>query len=70
MDMETKMAHFRIDTSRGTGEVMLMVETHCGYRPVMGWPDTERLKEFAEMLMGACCSIDDHIDDPKEIANK
>lgn len=68
--IETKMARFRVDASRDTGEVMLMIETECGYRPVMGWPDAERLKEFAEMLIGVYSSIDDRNNDPKNIADK
>ena len=55
--MNTKMARFRVDASRETGEVMLLIETECGFRPVMGWPDAVRLREFTEMLMGVCASI-------------
>jgi hypothetical protein len=55
--MNTKMARFRVDASRETGEVMLMIETECGFRPVMGWPDAARLREFTEMLMEVCASI-------------
>ena len=48
--METKVAQFRVETSRETGEVMLFVNTRCGFRPVMGWPDAEKLKDFTDML--------------------
>jgi len=42
------MARFRVDASQETGEVMLLIETECGFRPVMGWPDTNSLREFTE----------------------
>ena len=57
--METKMARFRVDNSQETGEVVLLIETKCGFRPVMGWPDTGSFKEFAEMLIGICARIDE-----------
>ena len=45
------MALFRVDVSRETGEVVLLIATNCGFKPVMGWPSTDGLKEFAEMLL-------------------
>ena len=51
------MARFRVDASQETGEVMLLIETECGFRPVMGWPDTNSLREFTETLMGICSRI-------------
>ena len=47
--LDTKIARFRIDTSQETGEVILLIETQCGYRPVMGWPDVGSIKDFMEM---------------------
>jgi hypothetical protein len=34
--MEPKLAVMRVDMSRETDEIMLFVETACGFRPVMG----------------------------------
>ena len=45
------MTLFRIDVSRKTGEVMLWMETECGFRPVMGWPNMGGVREFGEMLL-------------------
>ena len=38
---------------------MLLIETECGFRPVMGWPDTSSLNNFAEMLIGICVRINE-----------
>jgi hypothetical protein len=64
--METKMARFRVDSSHETGEVMLLIETKCGFRPVMGWPDTNSCQRFAEMLMGICVQINEKSDEVRE----
>lgn len=45
------MTLFRIDVSRETGEVMLSMEAPCGFKPVIGWPNLEGMKEFTEMLL-------------------
>ena len=45
------MAHFRIDVSRQTGEIMLFMEAPCGFKPIVGWPHLEGVKEFADMLI-------------------
>ena len=64
------MAHFRVDTSQETGEVMLLIETQCGYRPVMGWPDTGSFKEFTEMLVGICVRINKQNNGIREISDR
>ena len=46
------MTHFRLGVSRETGVVTLWMatkETPCGFRPVIGWPDMDGVKEFAKM---------------------
>ena len=45
------MTLFRIDVSREAGEVMLLMEAPCGFKPVIGWPHLEGMKEFTEMLL-------------------
>ena len=45
------MTLFRIDVSKETGEVMLWMETRCGFRPAIGWSNMNGLREFAEMLL-------------------
>lgn len=48
------MTKFRLDVSRETGAVTLWMaaeETPCGFRPVIGWPDMDGVREFAEMLL-------------------
>ena len=45
------MTLFRIDVSRETGEVMLWIEARRGLRPIIGWPNMNGLREFAEMLL-------------------
>jgi hypothetical protein len=45
---ETKLAALRVDVSPETGGVMLLKNTECGPRPVMGWPDASGLEDFAK----------------------
>jgi len=48
------MTHFRLDVSRETGAATLWMateETPCGSKPVIGWPDMDGVREFAEMLL-------------------
>lgn len=52
--MEAKLAVFRVDVSRETGQVMLFIETGCGMRPVMGWPNLSVMGDFAKTLLGMC----------------
>ncbi len=33
---------------------MLLIETGCGMRPVMGWPDIDSLEDFAKVLLAIC----------------
>ncbi len=48
------MTQFRLDVSRETGSVTLWMaaDTSCSFRPVLGWPHMDGVKEFAEMLLG------------------
>jgi len=55
--METKLAALQVEVSKETGEVMLSIETACGLRPVMGWPNLSGLQDFAENLLGFCYGI-------------
>jgi hypothetical protein len=55
--METKLAALQVEVSKETGEVMLFIETACGLRPVMGWPNLSGLQDFAENLLGFCYGI-------------
>jgi hypothetical protein len=55
--METKLAALRVEVSKETGEVMLFIETACGPRPVMGWPNLGSLRDFAENLLGICSNF-------------
>ena len=57
--METRLAIFRVDVSKQTGEVMLFIETGCSMRPVMAWPNASGLHDFAETLLGICLHIND-----------
>jgi hypothetical protein len=68
--MDTKMARFRVETSQETGEVMLLIETQCGFRPVMGWPDIGSFKEFKEMLVGICVRINKKNNGVREVSDK
>jgi hypothetical protein len=52
--METTLAAMQVELSPETGEVMLFIETACGLRPVMGWPDLNSLESFAIELLGVC----------------
>lgn len=54
IDMENKLTIFRIDVSKETGQVLLLIETECGSRPVMGWPNIHGLKDFATDLLSIC----------------
>lgn len=45
------MTHYRIDVSRETGEIMLLTQAPCGFRPTIGWSNLQDVKEFAEMLL-------------------
>jgi hypothetical protein len=55
--VETKLAVLRIDVSKETGEIMLLIETACGFRPVIGWPNVNGLHDFANNLLGVCSNI-------------
>jgi hypothetical protein len=57
--METRLAVLKVEVSKETGEVMLLINTTCGLRPVMGWPDVDGLQDFAERLLGICSSINE-----------
>ena len=63
------MTLFRVDASKETGEVMLLIETKCGFRPVIGWPNTDSLKEFGEMLIGICSRISSKRGNVKEVSD-
>ena len=47
------MTYFRLDVSRQTGIATLWMpaDTPCGFKPVLGWPHIDGVKEFAEMLL-------------------
>jgi hypothetical protein len=47
------MTHFRLDVCQQTGEATLWMaaDTPCGFKMVLGWPDIDGVKEFAEMLL-------------------
>ena len=47
----------RVDVSKETGEIMLLVETVCGFRPVIGWPNVNEMQDFANTLLGICSHI-------------
>jgi len=64
------MARFRVDASQETGEVTLLIDTECGFRPVMGWPDTDSLREFTKTLMGICSRINEKKGGPIEISDR
>jgi len=52
------VTNFRLDVSRETGEATLWMfaeETSCGYQPVLGWPNIEGIREFAQMLLDIYC---------------
>ncbi len=55
--METRLAVLRVDVSKETGEVMLFMETVCGFRPVIGWPNVGGLQDFTETLLDICSHI-------------
>lgn len=57
--LDTKLAIFRVDVSKDTGQVMLLIETGCGMRPVMGWPDISGMEDFARVLLGICSQAGD-----------
>ncbi len=44
--METRLAVPQIDVSKKTGEIMLLIETACGFRPVIGWPNVSGFTGF------------------------
>ena len=47
------MTRFRLDVSRqtGTATLWMVADTPCGFKPVIGWPNMDGVKEFAEMLL-------------------
>ena len=56
--MDTKLAVFRVDVSQETRQVMLLIETDCGMRPVMGWPNINMMGDFAKVLLGICSNAE------------
>jgi len=57
--METRLAVLRVDVSKETGEVMILMETTCGFRPVIGWSNVGGMQDFAETLLSICLHIND-----------
>lgn len=55
--METRLAILRVDVPKETGEVMLLIETACGFRPVIGWPNSSGFQDFTNTLVGICSQI-------------
>jgi hypothetical protein len=55
--METKLACMQVEVSKETGEVMLLIETACGLRPVMGWPNINGMEDFAMALLNICLQV-------------
>ena len=55
--MEPKLATFRIDVSRETGHVALLIKTECGMRPVMSWPNINGMEDFAVSLLEICSQV-------------
>lgn len=47
------MSRFRLDVSRqtGTATLWMVADTPCGFKPIIGWPSIDGVKEFAEMLL-------------------
>ena len=45
------MTLFRVDVSNETEAVTLYVKSACGLRPLIGWPNLDGMKDFAEMLL-------------------
>ncbi len=45
------MTVFRIDVSKESGAVILLMETPCGMRPIIGWSNLKGVKEFGQMLL-------------------
>jgi len=37
-----------------TSQVMLLIETGCGMRPVTGWPSINGMEDFTMALLGIC----------------
>ena len=61
--MGGKMTLFRIDVSRETGEVMVLMEAPCG------WPHLEGMKEFTEMLLNFYNSRNEERDKVERVSN-
>ena len=36
---------------------MLLMETACGFRPVIGWPNLSGFQDFTNTLVGICSQI-------------
>jgi len=67
--METKLVVMRVDVSRKTGEVVLLMENACGFRPVMGWPNKKGMEDFAWNLLGICLQEDKRTTEPNDTNN-
>jgi hypothetical protein len=52
------MTRFRVDVDRDTGEVMLYMDMPCGEKPILGWPNEDGMKVFAQTLLGFCSEIE------------
>ena len=68
-DNKGKMTSFRIDVSRETGEVMLLMAVPCGFRPIIGWANVEGMKEFTEMLLDFYNSREKERDEVKKVSD-
>ena len=68
--MEVELKVIRIDVSRETGQVMLLIETERGFKPVLGWPNKKVMKDFARNLMGICTQDDERTTEPDDTNKK
>jgi hypothetical protein len=68
--MEVELKVIRIEVSRETGEVKLLIETDLGFKPVLGWPNRKVMKDFARTLLGICMQDDERTIEPDDTNKK
>ena len=65
--MEVELKVIRIEVSRETGEIVLLIESNCGFKPVLGWPNKKVMKDFARTLLNICTQDDEGTMEPNDI---
>jgi hypothetical protein len=64
--MEVALKVIQVKVSRENGEVMLLIETDNGFKPILGWPNKKIMGDFARSLLKICSQDDERAMEPND----